>query len=246
MHEASDWRDDCCFVTLTYSEEALPALGSLDYRDFQGFMKRLRGRFGRCRFVVCGEYGDQLDRPHFHALLFGVAFREDRVPWKKGESGETVFRSAALESLWPFGHSSVGDLSVKSAGYVCRYVMKKVTGDKAKEHYKVVSPETGEVFWKTPEFLHMSLKPGIGFAWWTRNRGYTFAHDHVVFNGVPGKPPRYYDKLLKRVAPGQLEEVQQNRILKRKALPFDSSDERLLVKEQVNNARISQLKRGFS
>lgn len=41
MHEASLYEKNC-FITLTYNNNHLPAHASLEYRDFQLFMKRLR------------------------------------------------------------------------------------------------------------------------------------------------------------------------------------------------------------
>ena len=43
MHEAS-LHSENCFVTLTYGRDKLPPDGSLEHRDFQLFMKRLRFR----------------------------------------------------------------------------------------------------------------------------------------------------------------------------------------------------------
>ena len=70
MHEAS-MHAPSSFVTLTYEESKLPAGGALVYEDFQLFMKRVRKKFGPTRFFMCGEYGDENRRPHFHAGLFG-------------------------------------------------------------------------------------------------------------------------------------------------------------------------------
>ena len=60
------------FITLTYSPENYPMHGSLTYQDFQKFMYRLRRKYGPVRFFMAGEYGEQLERPHYHALLFGL------------------------------------------------------------------------------------------------------------------------------------------------------------------------------
>lgn len=73
MHEAK-LHPANCFVTLTYRDEDLPENGSLRHRDFQLFMKRLRKR-ADVRFYMCGEYGEQKLRPHYHACLFGVDYR---------------------------------------------------------------------------------------------------------------------------------------------------------------------------
>ena len=132
VHEASLHKENC-FITLTYNDEHLPEHGHLIYRDFQLFMKRLRKRTGvRVRFYMCGEYGENFGRPHFHACLFGYNF-PDLVRWKAGKS--TLYRSKLLESLWTDGYSSVGEVSFESAAYVARYILKKVTGDDAEAHY---------------------------------------------------------------------------------------------------------------
>ena len=71
MHEAQ-LHERNSFVTLTYKGD-VPDEG-LRYRDFQLFMKRLRKYASgqQIRFYMCGEYGDEKGRPHFHACLFGV------------------------------------------------------------------------------------------------------------------------------------------------------------------------------
>ena len=71
MHEAK-LHDRNCFVTLTYDDLHLPPHGSLRYRDIQLFHKKLRRRVGAFRFFLCGEYGEQLGRPHYHACYFGM------------------------------------------------------------------------------------------------------------------------------------------------------------------------------
>ena len=75
LHEAK-MHDRNCFVTLTYNNDNVPADRSLNYRDFQLFMKRLRFHFRGVpiRFYMCGEYGEDFGRPHFHACLFGLDF----------------------------------------------------------------------------------------------------------------------------------------------------------------------------
>ena len=95
MHEASLHKENC-FITLTYGRGNLPPNSSLEHRDFQLFMKRLRKLRGRCRFYMCGEYGPLNQRPHYHACLFGVDFRSDRVPQGKSGSGAIFYDSAQL------------------------------------------------------------------------------------------------------------------------------------------------------
>lgn len=244
MHEAQ-LHESNSFVTLTYAEEHLPPYGSLNYPDVQAFLKRLRARFGQVRFFCCGEYGEQFQRPHYHLGIFGCDFRSDRKPWRTSRSGHRLFRSRTLESLWPMGSSEIGNLTVESAAYMARYSFKKVSGELAADHYRVVDPETGEVFYREPEFARMSLRPGIGAKWFAKHGSYVAAHDHVVTKGVPAKPPRYYDTLLERADPDRMEEIKEARMEAAKLGAADQTDERLAVREVVTQARFSNQKRNL-
>lgn len=93
VHEAS-MHPVSSFVTLTYDDAHYTP--SLNYPDFQRFMYRVRQKFGATRFFCAGEYGSLNDRPHFHALLFGLGFTDLSL------IGAKLYRSSTLESLWPF------------------------------------------------------------------------------------------------------------------------------------------------
>lgn len=237
MHERNS------FLTLTYSPENLPFPPSLEYKHFQDFMKRLRSSLDRkVRFYMCGEYGEQFARPHYHVALFGEDFSDDRVFWSK--SGDfPLYRSPLLERLWSHGFCSIGDLTFESAAYVARYVMKKVTGDLAEEHYRFVDVNSGEVYQLTPEFCRMSLKPGIGGRWFDLYSSDVYSsHDYVVVNGRKCKPPRYFDRLLKRKAPDLYQDVKDAREWRGYQQRADNTDVRLAVKETVQRAALNTLK----
>lgn len=242
VHEAS-LHERNCFVTLTYDEAHLPEFGSLRYRDFQLFMKRLRREFhGQVvRFFVCGEYGEGLKRPHYHACLFGVDFTDKRPVSIFGR--KSGYRSATLARLWGLGHVHLGDLNVRSAGYAARYCLKKVTGPVAAEHYAVCDSD-GVLGSLVPEFARMSLRPGVGQGWFDRYRG-DLSGDFVVHEGARYSVPRYYDKLTKRLDPERLEQLKEDR--ETRALPFKSecSPSRLSVREEVEQARLNQLQRSL-
>lgn len=207
-------------------------------------MKRLRKHLttrnqstkGGVRFYMCGEYGEQLGRPHYHYALFGEDFREDRREWRKSPSGAQLYRSETLEKLWPHGNAEIGELTFESAAYIARYIMKKITGDKADEHYKRMDPETGEFYWLPPEFNVMSRRPGIGAEWMKRYRTDVYPHDHVYMNGRKMKPPRYYDKLLTLVDAYAFEEIQAAR--QEGINHSDNTPERLATREKVALARL--------
>lgn len=242
LHESSLYKRNS-FITLTYDDKHLPENGSLRYEDFQLFMKRLRKRFKySIRFYMCGEYGENFGRPHFHACLFNHDF-DDKVFWKTAGKGSKLYRSKALEELWPFGFSSVGDVNFESAAYVARYIMKKITGDAAATHYGVVDPETGEITQRVPEFNHMSLKPGIGARWLEKYSTDAYPLDYVIIRGRKVKPPKYYDRLFNRSEGLTFEEIQYERELEGRARFADNTDARLAVREQVATARLSLYKR---
>ena len=241
MHEASMHMFNS-FVTLTYDDDHLPEYNSLNYKHFQDFMKRLRKSHNGVRFYMCGEYGEDFSRPHYHALLFNCFF-PDRKKHSTGDSGSVIYTSEALTKLWPFGFSSIGDVTFESAAYCSRYIMKKVTGDLAESHYETVDLSTGEVSARVPEFNRMSLKPGIGAEWIKRYNKDVYPRDVVIARGHESKPPRYYDKFLQRFDADKLEDVKFSRYNRAMLNVEDSFPERLAVREEVTKARISSLSR---
>ena len=242
MYE-SQMHVDNCFLTLTYSDEYLPSGGSLRGRDFSLFIKRLRKRISpkRIRFFACGEYGSE-GRAHYHAIIFGHDF-SDKTFFKKSPSGEPVFISETLTSVWGLGHATIGDVTFDSCGYVARYCLKKVNGDRKEAHYRRIVPETGEIIDLVPEFSRMSLKPGIGKDWYEKFRSDVFPSDFLVVNGQRVNPPRYFDNLLKREDEDLLERIKLKRVRQASRFKADQRPERLKVREKVVKARVSQLKR---
>lgn len=234
MHEASRFPVNC-FLTLTYSEDSLPPNSSLNHRDFQLFMKRLRKHYPSrvIRYYMCGEYGELLSRPHFHACLFNINF-PDQKTYKLNSQSQYCYSSPILDSLWPFGQATIGILNLQTAGYTARYCLTRITGQAAEQHYQG----------RQPEYNRMSLRPGIGSAWWARYAGTdVLPGDYVVdTRGRKCPVPAYYDKLLRR-AGGDFHQVKADRELR--ALPFrpDNVPGRLVVKETVKRAAVRQLKR---
>jgi hypothetical protein len=254
MHEASQWEKNC-FITLTYEET--PPWNSLRHTDFQKFMKRLRKRFqghkeyvdpktgnvsNPIRFYMAGEYGSQRGRPHYHACIFNFQF-EDIKFLKRTHSGSNLYRSAQLESLWPYGFSSVGDVTFESAAYVARYVMKKAKQDD--DYLLQVDPYTGECVERHPEYNRMSLKPGIGANFLDKYTKDVFPNDYVIVNGHKAKPPRYYFKRLKQMEPDLYEQVEQSRLIEGYQRCQDNSEERLGARQKVLQAKLRRLERNL-
>lgn len=234
-HENS-LHEDSCFVTLTYSPKFFPPDGGLRVKDWQNFAKRLRRRKGKFRFLHCGEYGDENKRPHYHAIIFGHDFWEDRKELQTNKRGEQIWTSKELEDIWGMGFCTIGSVSFASAAYVARYVLKKVTGDRAAKQYERVDGETGEVYQIQPEYATMSRRPGLGASWFEKYSADVYPSDEVIINGKKFRPPRYYDKLMEAKDKSFMDGVRKKRIESLK--PENMTPERMAVRERSLEARL--------
>lgn len=244
LHEAS-LHEANSFLTLTYDDDHLPSSGSLDKSEPQKFFKRLRHVAQPFRYFMCGEYGDELSRPHYHVILFGEDFYADRRLFRSdgGGSQGSLYRSATLERLWPFGFSTIGSVSFESAAYVARYACKKVTGELARDHYEKVDRSTGEISRLEPEYSACSLKPAIGKGWIEKYMSNVYSRDSVVVRGREMLPPKFYDKLHAEhdwLAHGV---KLVNRVIRGLARASERSPERLEVREEVAAGKLSLLRR---
>lgn len=227
MHEAS-LHEENSFVTLTYDDAHLPPGRSLRPDDFVRFMKRLRHVRPGVRFFQCGEYGDRFGRPHHHAVLFNCGFSD--LEFYRSQGDVKLYTSMELAKLWPYGFSTVGDVTFESAGYVARYTLKKVGGSS--------KPVPGRM----EEYLTMSRRPGIGRGWIDRFISDVYPSDELVVNGHVTKPPRYYDDQAAKAMPGSFKEVKMQRRLGAAGDP-DASGRRLVVREAVKEAATKALLR---
>lgn len=244
VHEASLYEDNC-FITLTYADHNLPPDLSLRKDHFQKFMKRLRfENSGRnIRFFHCGEYGEKYGRPHYHACLFNFDF-VDKTHWKT-INGQKLYRSKALERLWPYGHSSVGSVTFESAAYVARYITKKITGPMAYEHYNVIDRKTGEVLAeRVPEYTTMSRRPGIGKGWYDKFKNDVFPDDFVVVRGKKLKPPKFYRDQHEKEHARESAKLKAERKHAAKN-NVDNTFPRLKAREEIQYEKLNRLKRSF-
>lgn len=100
------------FITLTYSTTHVPISANgyktLVKTDAQKFLKRLRKSAGvnnTIRYYLCGEYGLQRRRPHFHAILINCP-------------------SDIIAKAWDKGEVYFGTVNEASVGYCLKYMCK--------------------------------------------------------------------------------------------------------------------------
>jgi len=221
------------FITLTFDDEHLNPQESLVKSDFQNFMKRLRKNTGaKIRYFHCGEYGEKLSRPHHHAILFGYNFPDRK--YFKHNKGNNLYTSETLDKSWQHqGHSLIGEANFETAAYTARYILKKVTGPQAANHYNG----------KIPEYCTMSRRPGIGKTHYDKFKDEIFPDDFVVMRDQKMTPPKYYMDLLEQDTPEAYEDIKLARYKKAKNNTDFENYARLPVKEEVTFAKLKMKSR---
>lgn len=231
-------------------EWLIPKTYTLCKRDFQLFMKKLRKEFAKdwlkIRFFASGEYGSQTDRPHYHAIIFGIGLDDigDCVPTGRNDIGQPYFKSEKIRKIWDNGHILVTDVSFETCAYVARYVVKKLSGDMAIDYAKKN---------RIPEFSLMSRKPGIG-AYYLELHPECLDYENINLStkdkGLKIRIPKYYLKQMQLTDPARYEKMMEQR----KRLASDSMMlqlqntslnylEYLEVKEENRKQKIKVLKR---
>lgn len=253
--------DESCFITLTYDDEHLPynlSLPSVDERkegkaDFQKFFRDLRYAISpaKIKYFLCGEYGDESWRPHYHAIIFGYAF-PDRVQVQAQDVSNPYFISPTLSGLWPYGYHIIAEANFDTAAYVARYCTKKITGDKADGHYHRTILDwnefTGEIFeyretQLEPEFATMSRRPAIGKEWFSRWKNDLYPSDFLIVDGRKVPVPRYYDKLLEMEDEYKLQQQKAVRKIKAMENSAETTLARLRTREECKEAQAKTLRR---
>lgn len=258
QHEASLSQDGNCFVTLTYDNDHLPienGLPVLNKTHLQNFMKYLRRDFGEgIRFYGAGEYGltcyvcglssllctcrnfrPDLGRPHYHLCLFNHRFTDETVVGISA-TGFPVLESPTLNRLWGKGITSTSDFTFETAAYCARYVTKKVTGNKAAEHYDT----------RPSEWAIMSRRPGLGRRWFDKYAEPVYQNDMInIRENLNVRPPKYYDYLYKQIAPLDLEVLQERRQAFAKKHAEHSAPQRATVRNTIAELKHKRLKRSF-
>lgn len=192
MHEASQHRNNR-FVTLTYDDNHVPSNNHLQLTDVQKWLKRLRKSTpNKIRYILAGEYGETTRRPHYHALIFGHKWDDEK------QAGKDLYSSQEAEATWQKGAVRIGKVTGASANYVAQYTVKD-TG------WRPLDQTTGEL--GPRPFLTMSRRPGIGIPWYAKFK--TDLHNgYLITDGAKGAIPRAYRKYIKEETPLDEEEIQ--------------------------------------
>lgn len=244
VHEAQ-MHDKNCFITLTYKDSELvltpEGTPTLFHEHFQLFMKKLRKKFGDgIGFFMCGEYGEKHHRPHYHAILFGVDFK-DKEHARTNDNGDRVYHSKTLDELW--GHndpedcpSEIGEASFQSAAYIARYVVKKLGG-----------PMEALYDGRLPDYGKPSRKYAIGKKWLEKYWTDIFNYNELRVEGHTIPIPRYYRKWLEKNHFDRYLEFRSRDLsfMDSPKYKAEQTRERLMVKKQIKESKIKSLRRKF-
>lgn len=128
------------FITLTYDTIHVPLSANghlnLSKRDCQLFFKRLRKAQAPgsepIRYYLCGEYGGQTNRPHYHIILFNA-------------DPETV------SPAWGLGSVHFGKAENASVSYTLKYISKPgriplYKGDDRQPEFSLYSKQLGNSY----------------------------------------------------------------------------------------------------
>lgn len=125
--------DQIWFVTFTYDPQHVPDDYSLDVSHVQKLLKRIRLRLPyKIRYYICGEYGDERGRPHYHAIFFGLKQCDLKylgIPKKDYLAGvRPISRNGGYNVAWSYGFVDVEVPRSHGAvcSYIAQYVMKKI------------------------------------------------------------------------------------------------------------------------
>lgn len=204
--------DSAIFTTLTYNAQTLPA--TLTPSHLSLWLKRLRREVGkrRIRFFASGEYGEENNRPHYHAILYGLSERDGQM----------------VETTWGKGFAQTKPINPARIAYVAGYNSKKI-GYKRNDHEERVDPDTGELYTWQPPFILMSRNPGIG----GHARAWPLSwRNMAILNGQRMPVPRFLHESWKQQATE--DEKEKLKIEKeQQQLLRDTTTERLRDKEKI-------------
>lgn len=228
--EAKCW-DQNWFVTLTYDEDHITVpeetiddqgftytqeenwIGTLVPQELTAFMKALRQIMKReqkqdgIRFMACGEYGSEGERPHYHIILFNCNLPIDSFYNPRIINNEIYWQNKIIERSWGKGICNISEANWNNIAYTARYITKKINGKESDQIYK----ERGQI----KEFFRVSRMPGIGQLYYEKHKKEIYDRDEIIIKNKAGivssKPPEYFDRLYEQENPEEFKKIRAKR-----------------------------------
>lgn len=105
--------------------------------DFTKLMKRVRQDIARkydgrkIKYIYCGEYGDEYNRPHYHIVLFGLSAKQAEL---------------VINNQWNYGFCTYLPLKAGAITYISKYMFHDVFGKEKYEKYHKLGIEAPFVY----------------------------------------------------------------------------------------------------
>ena len=138
-YELLNWKTNF-FVTFTYDENHLPENHSLNKKEFQKFIKKVKKNYvstkeNPIRQIYCGEYGEQTSRPHYHCILFNIEI-SDLEESRRTDQGHICFNSKGLTRSGEKDESRYQKLLQQQLLTCLSIFLKKNPEERKRLHYK--------------------------------------------------------------------------------------------------------------
>lgn len=217
-YELLNWKCNW-FVTFTYDNEHLPENHSLDKKEFQKFLKRLKFHYGSSkqnpiRQIYCGEYGDKNSRPHYHAILFNINL-SDLEETRATDQGYLCYSSKELQAIWKNGLVEISEATPALVAYLFKYVLKKKSRLEKKAPLTITTPD-GLTYDVAHEFIEASRNPGIGAH---LRESPSIRKGFLSLDGSIRALPKYFLEYIKNTDPRWYEELKNQRYDYASSLP---------------------------
>lgn len=228
--ESKCWKQNY-FVTLTYDEDHIKIEeekkdkngitwtnegdwnGTLIPNDLKKFMHDIRQIMKRdynkdkIRFMACGEYGEEGERPHYHIIFFNLELPLETFYNPRIINKEIYYQNKIIERAWTKGISNITETTWNNIAYTARYITKKINGTGSEELYSSKGQEK--------EFFRVSNRPGIGYPYYEKYKEQIYKYDEITVKNKEGiihcKPPKYFDKLYEKENPQKFKEIKEKR-----------------------------------
>lgn len=116
------------FLTLTYNDKNLPRdkFGNsyVSKDDCQKFIKRLRKNNKNLRYYLASEYGSTTFRPHYHAILFNLEQKNEKLLNKELKRAWSI-QSKDKTEINELGFITLDKVNKNRISYVAGYSMEK-------------------------------------------------------------------------------------------------------------------------
>lgn len=221
MLEAESWPGKTYFITLTFDDEHLGD-GELDHNEWSQFIKDFRAKFCQAQYcdirkrkdyygkirsvtfkqikqVMCGEYGDQFGRKHFHGIIFNHEFTDIVPTGTFSKKGNPLHTSASLASVWKKGFVELEEVTFDLALYVGAYVTDKALDD---------APDFGRSKKQYGRFGR-----GIGLSWISKYWRDVLSAGKIITFDAEYPIPRYFLKKIQEFQPEKYAEWHSKRSL---------------------------------